>query len=309
MKKITGLLLCICTILAFSSCTDSSVQTITQIYTSQTTQTDTTVQSTPKLTKATKKVTTQPTTTEEILTEDETTEPTTTELTTTKIIETIVTTSSTKPKKDKKNNTETSTNEAESENEDETKPTKPEKEKPTEAKVQKKVLVTYFSRTGENYGVGNITKGNTTIVAEMIAESTHADIYEIIPKVPYPSLYKDCLEYAEKEQNEDARPKLKNKLPSLAKYDVIFIGYPVWFEDCPMPVYTFMEGLNWKGKTVVPFCTYAESGLGYTEEYIQSACKGAKMLTGYQVKGKTAQEHPEKVKPSLKKWLSKIKLA
>ncbi|MBQ7500888.1 MAG: lipoprotein, partial [Clostridia bacterium] len=82
-----------------------------------------------------------------------------------------------------------------------------------------KTLVVYFSRTGEQYTVGTIDKGNTAIVAEMIAEKTGADLYEILPETDYyPYTYKELTDVAKKEQNEKARPKIKGSLPDVSKY-------------------------------------------------------------------------------------------
>lgn len=89
-----------------------------------------------------------------------------------------------------------------------------------------KVLVAYFSRTGENYGVGHIEKGNTHIVADMITEQVDADLFEIITVVPYPHEYEACTETAKQEQEEDARPELSATVKNMEDYDVIFLGYP-----------------------------------------------------------------------------------
>lgn len=89
-----------------------------------------------------------------------------------------------------------------------------------------KVLVAYFSRTGENYGVGHIEKGNTHIVADMIAEQVDADLFEISTVVPYPDEYEACTETAKQEQEEDARPELSATVENMEDYDVIFLGYP-----------------------------------------------------------------------------------
>lgn len=89
-----------------------------------------------------------------------------------------------------------------------------------------KILVTYFSRTGENYSVGYIEKGNTHIIADMIAEQTGSDTFEISTVTPYPDDYDECTDIAQQEQNENARPELAESLDNLEDYDVIFIGYP-----------------------------------------------------------------------------------
>lgn len=88
------------------------------------------------------------------------------------------------------------------------------------------ILVAYFSRTGENYNVGYIEKGNTHIVADMIAEQGGADIFEISTVTPYPDDYDECTEIARQEQSESARPELAASVENMEDYDVIFRGYP-----------------------------------------------------------------------------------
>lgn len=107
----------------------------------------------------------------------------------------------------------------------------------------KKKLVVYFSRTGENYAVGNIKKGNTHIIADMIAEEGKCDTFQIVPAVAYPDDYNKCIDVAKKEQESKARPTIKGDV-KIEDYDVIFIGYPNWWGDMPMPVYTFIEKHN-----------------------------------------------------------------
>lgn len=105
-----------------------------------------------------------------------------------------------------------------------------------------KTLVLYFSRTGEQYTVGVIEKGNTAVVAEMIAEKTGADIFEILPADDhYPMTYKELTDAAKREQTENARPAYAGTLPDLSQYDTIFIGAPVWWGDWPMIMYTDFE--------------------------------------------------------------------
>lgn len=169
----------------------------------------------------------------------------------------------------------------------------------------KKVLVTFFSHTGENYGVGNITKGNTHIIAEMIAGETGGKLFEIVSEKGYPKTYNECVEVAKKEKEGKARPAVKNDI-AIEDYDVIFIGYPNWWGDMPMPVYTFIEKHDWKGKTVIPFCTHEGSGLSGTEKNIASACKGATVCKGHAIKGTTAQNSQEQALKSVKSWLSRL---
>jgi len=169
-------------------------------------------------------------------------------------------------------------------------------------KTGKKVLVVFFSHTGENYAVGNITKGNTHIVAEMIADATGGRLFEIVPETEYPKTYNACVEVAKKEKEAGARPAIKGDV-AVEAYDVVFIGYPNWWGDLPMPVYTFIEKHDWQGKTVVPFCTHEGSGLSATEKYIADVCRGATVGKGLAVKGSTAQNKQEQAKKTVLSWL------
>ena len=99
----------------------------------------------------------------------------------------------------------------------------------------KKVLVAYFSRTGEQYSVGNITEGNTAIVAKMIANKTNGDLFEIkVAQDNYPKGYTELTEYAQQEKRNNARPEIVGKVENFADYDTIFIGYPNWWGDIPI---------------------------------------------------------------------------
>ena len=105
--------------------------------------------------------------------------------------------------------------------------------------TDKKVLVVYFSRTGEQYSVGNITEGNTAIVAKMIAEKTNADLFEIkLRNDTYPSGYKSLTETALSEKKANARPQFAGDVAGFANYDTVFLGAPCWWEDMPMVLYT-----------------------------------------------------------------------
>ena len=166
-----------------------------------------------------------------------------------------------------------------------------------------KTLVAYFSRTGENYGVGVIEKGNTHIIADMIAEQTGGKTFEIATVTPYPDNYDECTEVAQKEKNENARPELTATVDNMADYDVIFLGYPIWWGDMPMAVYTFLESHDFTGKTIVPFCTHAGSGLSGTVSSIKSACPGATVLDGLAVSGQTAQNDQAAAEKAVTDWL------
>lgn len=174
--------------------------------------------------------------------------------------------------------------------------------KTTENMEKKKVLVAFFSRADENYNVGRIEKGNTHIVAEMIARKTDGDLFHIVTVKPYPAEYMPCVEQAKQEKEAGARPEIKGDT-KIEDYDVIYLGYPNWWGDMPMAVYTFIEKHNWRGKTVIPFCTHEGSGLSGTEEKIRRACQGATVGKGLAIKGSVAQNSRDKAEQSVDNWL------
>ena len=173
----------------------------------------------------------------------------------------------------------------------------------------KNVLVVYFSRTGEQYEVGVIDRGNTAIVADMIIDATGADRFEIIPQnAVYPTSYKELTNVAKQEQNENARPAIAGELPDIARYDTIFIGAPVWWSDWPMICYTYFEANDFSGKTLIPFATHAGSGLSGFDRKLQSVAPGAAVKTGMAVRGSDCQNDPNSVRQSVKNWLTGLGL-
>ncbi len=170
----------------------------------------------------------------------------------------------------------------------------------------KKILVAFFSRTGENYAVGHIEQGNTHIVAELIASATGGTLFRIEPATPYPDDYRACTEVAQREKRSKARPALVGDI-AVEEYDVIFLGYPNWWGDLPMPVYTFLERHDWQGKVVIPFCTHEGSGLSDTENRLRAACRGASVLNGLAVRGSVAQNEREKARKQVLEWLKQLK--
>lgn len=175
----------------------------------------------------------------------------------------------------------------------------------TSARSDQRVLVAYFSRADENTGgVGYIEKGNTKILAEMIAERMHGDIFEIKTVKPYPKEYRPATEAAKQEKEENARPEIVGELPDLSKYDVVFLGYPIWWSDMPMPVYTFLDRENFAGKIILPFCTHEGSGLSDTQRSIADVTK-ADVREGFALQGHIAQKSPEEARTALYEWMSK----
>jgi flavodoxin len=169
-----------------------------------------------------------------------------------------------------------------------------------------KNLVVYFSRPYEQYGVGNISEGNTAIIAKMIAEKVDADIFEVkLKNDTYPTTYTPLTEVALKEKKAGVRPEIIGNVENFADYDVVFIGTPNWWADMPMALYTFIEAHNWTGKTVIPFVTHEGSGLSSIPSKIKTATN-AEMLDGLAVYGHVAQNDREQAKEEVTNWLKKL---
>lgn len=149
-------------------------------------------------------------------------------------------------------------------------------------------LIAYYSRGGENYFGGAyryVTKGNTQVIAEDIAAKTGAEMFQIEQQVPYAADYQTCIAEAKRDLQANARPALKALPDSLDQYDEIYLGYPIYWGDMPMAVYTFLESFDWNGNTIRPFCTHEGSGLGRTESKLKQAAPGAVIAPGLAVLG------------------------
>ncbi len=171
------------------------------------------------------------------------------------------------------------------------------------------VLVVYFSRTGEQYAVGVIDHGNTAIVAEMVAEETGGDLFELLPADDrYPMTYKELTDVAKREQNDRARPAYAGEVPDLSQYDTVFIGAPVWWGDWPMILYTFFEenADALAGKRLVPFSTHEGSGLSGFDKKLASAVPGGTVLGGLAVRGSDCQNRQDGVRDSVRDWLEDL---
>lgn len=146
-----------------------------------------------------------------------------------------------------------------------------------------KVLVAYFSATGT-------TKG----VAEHIANGLNADIYEIVPEDPYTDAdlnYNDNNSRTTIEMNDpNARPAISGSVENMEQYDIIFVGYPIWWGEAPRIVSTFMESYNFSGKTIVPFCTSGGSGIGSSASNLERLTSGATWLDGRRLNGSDSQD-------------------
>ena len=164
------------------------------------------------------------------------------------------------------------------------------------------MLVAYFSLAGEQYGVGVVEEGNTSIIAHMIAEQTGADLFEIKPVTPYPTTYQGLLDISQKERTDNARPEIDGTVEHMDDYDTIFIGYPIWWGDMPMIVRSFLESYDLSGKTIIPFCTHGGSGLSDTESTIADMTGGT-MKDGLAIPGTTVQNDRDTARNEVTQWL------
>lgn len=144
--------------------------------------------------------------------------------------------------------------------------------------VAGRTLVAYFSHSG-----------NTRRAAEQIQQRIGGDIFEIRAVDAYPSQYGAVVDQAKREQQANLRPELTGKVQNMDSYDVIFIGYPNWWGTMPMPVFTFFEEHDFAGKTIVPFCTHEGSRMGRSVKDIATACPGATVLEGVDIRGSEVQ--------------------
>lgn len=146
-----------------------------------------------------------------------------------------------------------------------------------------KILVAYFSATDTTEGV-----------AEHIANGLKADLYEIVPEEPYTDAdlnYNDNNSRTTIEMNDpDARPAISGSVENMEQYDIVFVGYPIWWGEAPRIVSTFMENYDFSGITVAPFCTSGGSGMGSSAANLEQLASGAKWLDGQRLNGGDSQD-------------------
>ena len=153
------------------------------------------------------------------------------------------------------------------------------------------VLIVYFSQTG-----------NTETVANIIYDNVGGDIVKLETTEAYPSDYDELVDYAQQEQQEDARPELSTVIENIEQYDTIFLGYPNWWGDMPMAIYTFLDTYDLSGKTIAPFITHGGSGLSGTPENIQEEELNASVTEGLAIDGDEASDSSEDVV----EWLNSL---
>ena len=145
-------------------------------------------------------------------------------------------------------------------------------------------LIAYFSWSG-----------NTEQVAQLIQEATGGDLFEITPAVPYTDDYDELLDIARQEQSDSARPELAAQVENWDRYDTVFVGYPNWWSDAPMAVYTFLESYDWTGKTLIPFNTSASGGFGRSLDNLAGSAAGATFLEGISFTERTLEDAQSEV--------------
>ena len=189
----------------------------------------------------------------------------------------------------------------------------------SEAGAQSSLLVAYFSYA-ENAALpddvdasasasiqpwnGALT-GNTGVVADMIAQATGADLFSIRTVEQYPDTYDATIDQGQQEQSDGARPELATHLENLDSYDTIFLGFPNWWGDMPMAVYTFLDEVDLSGKTVIPFVTSGGSSFSNTISTIQQMEPQATVQEGLSIGASSATGAQQQVES----WLSELGLA
>lgn len=160
-------------------------------------------------------------------------------------------------------------------------------------KVQKKtgsdtnILVAYFSCT-------NTTKG----IAKKISKASGGDLYRITPAKAYTSgdlnYNSDNSRSSREQNNEECRPQMKGKTVDMGSYDVVFIGYPIWWGQAPKIISTFLESYDLSGKTMIPFCTSGSSGIGSSAAKLEGVCKGnPSWISGMRFSGSASDKEVE----------------
>ena len=170
-----------------------------------------------------------------------------------------------------------------------------ESETPENDAAEQKILVAYFSATGTTEGV-----------AEQIAEGLSCNLYEITPQDPYTDAdlnYSDTNSRTTSEMNdENARPAISGSVSDMAQYDVVFLGYPIWWGEAPRIISTFLESYDFTGKTIVPFCTSGSSGISSSVSSLKPLTSGATWLEGQRFGGGASDE-------TVMEWVRSLNLA
>lgn len=179
-----------------------------------------------------------------------------------------------------------------------------------------KVLVVYFSMP-ETDTPDNMTReednsvvvidgkvlGNTQYVAQLIRNTTGADMFRIEPLKPYPTDHRTLVKLAKKEQKGNERPAIAGQVENMEAYDTVFIGYPTWWADMPMVLYTFLESYDLSGKTVIAFNTHGGSSFSNTISTIAGLQPNARVLeNGFSI----FRDNVDRAEPEVAQWLAEF---
>jgi len=178
---------------------------------------------------------------------------------------------------------------------------------PTPREEPGRVLLAYFSRSGENYYNGGRTTldvGNTEVLTSMIGRLIACDAYRIEAADPYPDSYDATVARNVREQNADSRPAIANPLPSIDHYETVLLASGIWNVRAPMIMMTFAESQDFTGKIIYPVTTHAMSGLGTTERDYARSCPGASIGEGLAIRGEQARD----AGPAVEAWLARTGL-
>lgn len=160
--------------------------------------------------------------------------------------------------------------------------------------MSKKLLVAYFSASGV-----------TAKAAKKLAEAVQADLYEIKPEVPYTRAdlnWMDKNSRSSIEMNDKtSRPAITGRVADMKEYDIVFVGFPIWWYVAPTIINTFLESYDFSGKTIIPFATSGGSGMGQTNENLKPSCPKATLMPGKMLNGRLSEDE-------LKKWAESMTL-
>ena len=176
--------------------------------------------------------------------------------------------------------------------------------------MEKRILTVFFSMKGETYMAGgrieNLEKGNTNVCAEFIQKAVGGDLFEIETTKTYSKDHFKMIEEAKVEMQSGEKAQPKKWLDNLESYDVIFVGYPIWWGTYPPIINTFLEHYNLTGKTIIPFSTSEGSGLLNTVAELREVCKGATVTEALSIRGSQARQSEKKVSEWAKKMITNL---
>ena len=162
-----------------------------------------------------------------------------------------------------------------------------------------KTLVVYFSQPDNvddsTVVIDGETLGNTQYMAYVIQENTGANIFRIVPETPYPTDHNELVDLARNEQRNNARPKFNGEIENFSEYDNVFVGYPNWWGDMPMIMYTFFDTYDFSGKTIIPFNTHGGSGFLSTISAIKRLEPNATVKDGKSISRNHIQDAEQEI--------------